>query len=151
MPESLVDPFPSVSAALADARALDDQELVDAILAGEIQMRAAQARHAVLITEMNQRIEALGHPLSGAADTLAVTLTVSPRSADHLLDTSVDLCDREVVWTALAEGRIDRSKAVRILRELAGVPDPRREYLELLAIDYAQTHTGHQLHTRLLQ
>ena len=86
-----------------------------------------------------------------SADTLAVTLTVSPRTADHLLDTSVDLCDREVVWNALAEGQIDRSKAVRILRELAGVPDPRREYLELLAIDYAQAHTGHQLHKRLLQ
>jgi hypothetical protein len=151
MPENLVDPFPSVSASLADARALDDQELVDAIAAEERRTRASQARQAALIAEMNQRVEALNYPVSGAADTLAVTLTISPRSADHLLDTSVEVCDREVVWVALAEGRIDRAKAVRIVRELAGVPDPRREYLELLAIEYAQTHTGHQLHKRLLQ
>lgn len=97
MTAEVIDPFPSVSAALADARRLDDQELMDAILDGEQRMRTMHADQAALITEMNARIEALGHPLSGAADTLAVSLTISPRSADHLLDTSVELCDREVV------------------------------------------------------
>lgn len=145
------DPFPSVSAALAAARRLDDQELVDAVLESEKAIRAHQAHTAALVTEMNMRIEALGPTLSGAADTVAVTLAVSPRSADHLLDTSLGLCDREVVWAALAEGRIDRAKACKIVRELQEIPDPRREHLELLAIDYALDHTGHQLHARLLQ
>jgi hypothetical protein len=151
MAELPTDPFPSVSAALAAARRLDDQELIDTILDAEKQIRARQAQAAVLATELHQRIEKLGQPLSGAADTLAVTLTVSPRSADRLLDTSLGLCDREVVWAALAEGRIDRAKACAIVRELEDIPDPRREHLELLAIDYAATHTGHQLHKHLLR
>jgi hypothetical protein len=88
--------------------------------------------------------------MSGTAETVAVTLAMSPRSAEHLTDLSVELCHREVVWAALADGRIDATKAQRIVDELHEVPDPRREHLELLAIEYATDHTPHQLRRYLL-
>ncbi|MEI2619799.1 MAG: hypothetical protein V9G09_03565 [Candidatus Nanopelagicales bacterium] len=40
MEASVIDPFPSVSAALADARRLDDQDLCDAIRDAEMALRA---------------------------------------------------------------------------------------------------------------
>jgi hypothetical protein len=100
---------------------------------------------------VSRRIEALGYSVSGAADEVATTLVISPRSADHLLGTSIELCERPVVWSALATGRVDRSKACLILRELCEVPDPLREDLERVAVGYAQAHTAHQLRKKLLQ
>jgi hypothetical protein len=67
------------------------------------------------------------------------------------MDTSITLCQREVVWAALFEGRLDLPKARLILSELADVPDPRREELELIAIGYAESHTTHQLRKKLLR
>jgi len=150
MPEIPEDPFPSVSATLADARALDDQELVDELTEITRRIRTLQAKQAAVISEVDSRIRALGHPMSGTAETVAVTLAMSPRSAEHLTAVSVELCSREVVWAALAEGRIDWTKAQRIVDELHEVPDPRREHLELLAIQYALDHTPHQLRRYLL-
>ena len=43
METSVIDPFPSVSAALADARQLDDQDLCDAIHDAEMALRRHQA------------------------------------------------------------------------------------------------------------
>lgn len=140
----------SLDALLADLRALDDQDLVAEVQAVCVAIRALQARQAAVLCEVDSRLEALGHPLSGAADTIAVTLAISARSAEHLLDDAVSICDREVVWSALAEGRIDLPKATRIVEELAQIPDPRREELELIAIGYAATHSAHQLRRRLL-
>lgn len=141
MPEIPEDPFPSVSATLADARALDDQQLVEELTDVARSIRSLQAKQAAIITEVDSRIRALGYPMSGTAETVAVTLAMSPRSAEHLTDVSVELCSREVVWTALAEGRIDLTKAQRIVDELHEIPDPRREHLELLALEYALDHT----------
>ena len=42
METSVIDPFPSVSAALADARRLDDQDLCDAIHDAEMALRRHQ-------------------------------------------------------------------------------------------------------------
>lgn len=150
MPEIPEDPFPSVSATLADARALDDQQLVEELTDVARSIRSLQAKQAAIITEVDSRIRALGYPMSGTAETVAVTLAMSPRSAEHLTDVSVELCSREVVWTALAEGRIDLTKAQRIVDELHEIPDPRREHLELLAIEYALDHTPHELRRYLL-
>ncbi len=146
----VIDPFPSVSAALADARRLDDQDLCDALHAAEMTARRQQAQTAVLVAELNARIEAMGRPISGAAEELATMLAISPRSADHRLDSAVGLCDRELLWGALFEGRIDLSKANLIRDLLAEVPDPRREELELIAIGFGESHTGHQLRRKLL-
>lgn len=146
----VVDPFPSVSASLADARGLDDQALCDAVLAAERAMRKMQADMAVLAAEMQSRITAMGYPLSGAAEEYATLLSISPRSADHRMGSSVALCDREVVWGALHDGRIDMAKANVILDVLAEVPDPRREELELIAIGFGEEHTTHQLRRKLL-
>ena len=151
MSEGVIDPFGRLDVALADARALDDQDLLDAICDLERRKRSVEAQSAVLVTEMNRRIEHLGYLVSGSADTLAVLLAISGRSADHQLDAGVALCSRPLVWDALQSGRIDRTKASRIVDELADVPDPAREQLELIALEYAQTHTAHQLRRRLLE
>ncbi len=151
MSEGVIDPFGRLDVALEDARALDDQDLLDAIGDLERRKRSVEAQSAVLVTEMNRRIEHLGYLVSGSADTLAVLLAISARSADHQLDAGVTLCSRPLVWAALQSGRIDRTKASRIVDELADVPDPAREQLELIALEYAETHTAHQLRRRLLE
>ena len=138
-----------MSVSLAGARGLDDQQLVDALLAEEAVIRAAQARRAILVTEVSQRVEALGCPVSGVSEEIAAALKLGPRAADHLLGTSLELCEREVVWAALADARIDLSKAQLILRELGQVPDPRREELELIAVGWAEDLTTHQLRRKL--
>ena len=150
METSVIDPFPSVSAALADARRLDDQDLCDAIHDAEMALRRHHAHTAVLTAELNSRIQAMGYPLNGAAEELATMLAISPRSADHRMDTAVGLCDRDLLWAALYYGRIDQTKAVMIHDLLAAIPDPRREELEIIAVGYAHTHTGHQLRKKLL-
>lgn len=146
----MIDPFPSVSASLADARALDDQELCDEVQAAEKALRKMQAEMAVLAAEMQSRITALGYTLSGATEEYANLLAISPKSADHRMDAAVALCDREVVWAALHDGRIDMPKANVILDVLADVPDPRREELELIAIGFGEDHTTHQLRRKVL-
>ena len=146
----VIDPFPSVSASLADARALGDQELCDAVQSAEAAMRRLHAQMAALTAEMQSRITAMGYPLSGASEEYATLLAISPRSADHRMGTAVALCDREVVWGALNDGRIDMPKAAVILDVLAEVPDPRREELELIAIGFGEGHTTHQLRKKLL-
>ena len=146
----MIDPFPSVRAALADARALDDQDLCDAIADAEKGLRRQQAEAAALVAEMGARIEAMGHVISGSSEELATMLAISPRTADRRLDTAVGLCDRDVLWGALHDGRIDMPKATAILDILSDTPDPRREELELIAIGYAESHTGHELRKKLL-
>ncbi|TXH31409.1 MAG: DUF222 domain-containing protein, partial [Actinobacteria bacterium] len=145
-----MDPFPSVSMALADARGLDDQELCDALVEAEKSLRRTQAQMAVLTAELQSRVAASGGRISGASEELALLLAVSPRSADRRMDLAVMLCEREVVWAALHDGRIDTSKAQVILDVLQDVPDPRREELELIAIEYGEERTAHQLRKRLL-
>ncbi len=146
----VIDPFPSVSATLARARALDDQELCDEVQAAERAIRKMHAEMAALTAEMQSRITAMGYPLSGASEEFATLLAISPRSADHRMGTAVALCEREVVWGALHDGRIDLPKANVILDVLAEVPDPRREELELIAIGFGEEHTTHQLRKKLL-
>lgn len=149
--ESVTDPFPCLESALSDVRRLDDQLLVEALQGLQLARRRADAEEAVLVGEVVRRIEALGYPVSGASEELATMLVTSPRSADRLLDASVGLCERGLVWSALADGRIDRGKALLIIRELQDVPDPDRERLELVALGFAEGHTTHQLRRRLHQ
>ena len=55
------------------------------------------------------------------------------------MDTAVGLCDRELLWAALYDGRIDQAKAVMITTCSPRSPTPRREELELIAVGYAHT------------
>lgn len=143
-------PSASLEATRAVVRGLCDQELVDRLQSVEEQIRALQAERAAVAEGISERIADLGYRVTGAADQVAVVLAVSPRSADHLLDTALDLCDRPVVWTALHDGRIDLTKAGRILDLLAKVPDPLRTQLEQDAVAFGSTHTPHQLKRHLL-
>ncbi len=132
------------------ASALGDQELLDEFLAVEQQIRSLQAQRAVLAVDVKRRVDEFGYRVSGAADQVAVVLAISPRSADHLLDTATEVCDRPVVWTGLAQGLIDLTKARHILDLLAKVPDPLRTELEHNAIAFSADHTPHQLKRHLL-
>lgn len=143
-------PCESVSRGLARLRGLDDQEVVDELHDLEAHIRQLQARRALAVAEVVGRIEAVSATVSGAADEVGLMMAISSRSADHLCDTSLELCEREVVWEALRDARIDLPKAQLILRELAEIPDPRREELELVAVGFAEQHTAHQVKRKLL-
>ena len=124
METSVIDPFPSVSAALADARRLDDQDLCDAIHDAEMALRRHQAHTAVLTAELNSRIQAMGCPLNGAAEELSTMLAIS-RAAPTTGWTPPSGCvTRELLWAALYDGHIDQAKAVMIHDLLAAIPDP---------------------------
>lgn len=142
---------PDLQGALTAARALDDLDLVDALEARENAVRQAIASRAVIAVVVEERIESLGYPVHGAADQIAISLAVSSRSAEHLLDTAEALVDRPQVWTALAQGRIDLTKAKHILEGLETFKGIPRAEMEADAIEYGANHTPHELKLYLLR
>ena len=123
---------------------LDDEDLAAALSDTEAELRAAYARRAAVIAVVHDRIEAMGHRVSGAAATIAAITTTSARSAGYLMDTSLGIVDRPAVWTALADGTIDHPRAQAITDGLIQLHDPDRGVLEAKALTYATSHTAHQ-------
>jgi hypothetical protein len=142
---------PGLGAVLGRLRACDDQELVDALVEAEADARAALARRAAVIMVAQERIEGKGRRVDGTADQVAVSLAVSPRSADHLLADATALVGRPLVWEALFAGRIDMGKArliVDCLSTFGGLPRAR---MEADAIAYGEQHTAYELRQYLLR
>ncbi|MCB0902443.1 MAG: DUF222 domain-containing protein, partial [Actinobacteria bacterium] len=143
---------PGLRAVVDALRGLDDDPLVDVLLESERAIRAAQAQRAAVVAVVEERIAALGYPVQGVADEVALSLGISPRSADHLLGDSLALVRRPLVWEALSEGWIDLPKARLIVEMLAdftgGIP---RCDMERDAIAYGRNHTTHQLRQHLLR
>ena len=110
---------PGLRAVVDALRGLDDDPLVDVLLESERAIRAAQAQRAAVVAVVEERIAALGYPVQGVADEVALSLGISPRSADHLLGDSLALVRRPLVWEALSEGWIDLPKARLIVEMLA--------------------------------
>lgn len=138
---------------LAQLDSLDDDGLMDALAQAESELRAAQAVRAAVIRSVCDRIDALGYPISGATETVAAITVVSSRSADHLMDTSISICERSAVWEALMQGVIDLSKARLVSESFSEVPADVRDELEQRCLAYAATHTTFQTRrhvTRLL-
>ncbi len=143
---------PALGALVDDLRGLDDDGLLDDVHEADRQIRKWTARRAAAVAVVQERIAGLGYSVQGTADELALSLGISPRSADHLLGDSLSLVRRPLVWDALHDGRIDMPKARLIVEALAmfseGIP---RCDMERDAIAYGQTHTTHQLRKYLMR
>ena len=132
---------------------LDDDELADELERAERELRAAQAQRAATVTAVQERIEAKGYRLSGATETVAAITVTSNRTASRLMDASMTVCERPLVWQALAEGRIDAGRADVIAGGLDEIEGADRDRLEAKALEYADSHTTFQTRryvTRLL-
>ena len=128
----------------AELDALDDPGLAQELADAERAVRTAMARRAAAVDRVHHRAAAPGYRVSGAAETIAVITTSSTRAADHLMDTSMAICDRPAVWAALATGQICNSRAKLIAETLADIPAPDRDRLEHRALAYATGHTTYQ-------
>lgn len=123
---------------------LDDEDLASALGDVEADLRAVYARRAAVIAVVHDRIHEMGHRVSGAVATVAAITVTSARSAGYLMDTSLGIVDRPAVWTALADGTIDHTRAQVIVDGLIQLDDPDRGLLEAKALTYAASHTAHQ-------
>lgn len=123
---------------------LDDEDLAAALGDVEADLRAVYARRAAVIAVVHDRIHEMGHRVSGAVATVAAITVTSARSAGYLMDTSLGIVDRPAVWTALADGTIDHTRAQVIVDGLIQLDDPDRGLLEAKALTYAASHTAHQ-------
>ncbi|MBK6764680.1 MAG: DUF222 domain-containing protein [Micrococcales bacterium] len=143
---------PGLGTVVDGLRALDDDLLIDEVLESERAIRTAQARRAAAVAVVDERISALGYSVQGVSDEVALSLGISPRSADHLLADARSLVRRPLVWDALNDGRIDLPKARLIVELLADFSEgiPRCD-MERDAIAYGQRHTTHQLRQYLLR
>ena len=90
-----------------------------------------------MIAVVHDRIHEMGHRVSGAVATVAAITVTSARSAGYLMDTSLGIVDRPAVWTALADGTIDHTRAQVIVDGLIQLDDPDRGLLEAKALTYA--------------
>lgn len=151
MPDSSPAPSTPLGVVLGGLQALADQDLIDALAARTVALRAAEAEHAALLSVLQQRAEAAHGGIVGTGtEEIGWLLAMSSRSVEHLVGTSEAITDRVLVWQAWHEGRIDRVKAVKIITLLADVPDPQRARLEAVAVGYAEHHTAAQLHRKLI-
>ena len=124
--------------------ALDDEGLAEALERCERDLRASQAERAATVAAAQARMEAKGHPLSGATETVAAITVTSTRAAAHLMDASMTVCERPAVWAALAQGTIDAGRAQVIAGGLAEIEGPDRDNLEARALEFAASHTTFQ-------
>ncbi|MCB9427692.1 MAG: DUF222 domain-containing protein [Actinobacteria bacterium] len=143
---------PGLGAVVDGLRGLDDDGLLDDLWESERAIRSAQARRAAAVAVVQERIAALAYSVQGVADEVALSLAISPRSADHLLSDAISLVRRPLVWDALSAGWIDLPK-VRLIVEMLrtfneGIP---RCDMERDAIAYGRNHTTHQLRQYLLR
>jgi hypothetical protein len=137
-------PGPTLADEMTRLDGLDDSELAEALQTAERGLRVAQALRAAAVSAVRDRVEAMGHRLSGATETVAAITVTSNRSAAHLMDTSLALCDRPAVWQALADGLIDAGRAAVIADGLQEVEGADRDRLQAKALAFAATHTAFQ-------
>jgi hypothetical protein len=134
---------------LAELGELADLELADALEEAERCLRNAQAVRAAVVMAVQDRVDAMGHRLSGATQTIAAITVVSTRAASYLMEASSAVCCRQNIWTALANGEIDATRARLIADAFIDVPDPDRRVLESRALEYAASHTAYQTRRQL--
>lgn len=119
-------------------------EMVDRIDAAEKSLRAAQATR---LTEVWATMTAAGTEHSTLAHEsvqaeIACALHLSTRSAGHVMDDAATICTRAHLLAALADGRIDLTRA-KIIAELLDTTDLQHRW-EATAIGYAAGHTPHE-------
>jgi hypothetical protein len=138
--------------ALADGLGtLSDDALVGVLRAWRRLAAWATAGELATVAELDRRrraeVAAGGDPhlAEHVGDELAVSLTLTTRSADALLDFASGLARLPLTRAALAAGRIDRAKALVITEGVSGLTDTHAAAVESAVIGRAPGQTSGQL------
>lgn len=111
----------------------------------------ASAGELAAVTELDRRRRAEvaagadPHLAGHVGDELAVALTLTTRSADALLDLACGLARLPLTRAALADGQIDRAKALVITDGVSGLSDAHAAAVESAVIGRAPGQTTGQL------
>lgn len=130
---------------------LSDDALVGVLRAWRRLAAWATAGELAAVAELDRRRKA--EVAAGAdpqlaehvGDELAVSLTLTTRSADALLDFACGLARLPLTRAALAAGRIDRAKALVITEGVSGLTDAHAAAVESAVIGRAPGQTSGQL------
>lgn len=130
---------------------LSDDALVGVLRAWRRLAAWATAGELAAVAELDRRREAEvaagadPHLAEHVGDELAVSLTLTTRSADALLDFACGLARLPLTRAALAAGRIDRAKALVITEGVSGLTDAHAAAVESAVIGRAPGQTSGQL------
>ena len=134
---------------------LSDDELVGLVRASRRLSSWQAAVEVRAISELDsRRLRQSGRPGASwvsehISSELAAALTLTGRAADSLLGLARDLARLPAVLRALADGRIDRTKAVVFANELAGLNDVSAAAVAAAFCDLAESMTTGQLRAAL--
>ena len=153
-------PGPWLAQALAEVTAaghdgLGESELIGVLLGCQRQVAWSQARMAAAVSALAARrraqAERPGWSKVGehVVEELAVSLTMTIRSANRLLDVASGLTRLSDVATALEAGRIDWPKACIFVDELAALSDEQALAVVAQLLDRAGEQTTAQLRAAL--
>jgi hypothetical protein len=149
-------PGPALAGFAEDALAaglgtLSDDALVGVLRAWRRLAARATAGELATVAELDRRrraeVAAGGDPhlAEHVGDELAVSLTLTTRSADALLGFACGLARLPLTRAALAAGRIDRAKALVITEGVSGLTDAHAAAVESAVIGRAPGQTSGQL------
>jgi hypothetical protein len=130
---------------------MSDDALVGVLRAWRRLAAWATAGELAAVAELDRRRQAEvaagadPHLAEHVADELAVSLTLTNRSADALLDFACGLARLPLTRAALAAGRIDRAKALVITEGVSGLADTHAAAVESAVIGRAPGQTSGQL------
>jgi hypothetical protein len=130
---------------------LSDDALVGMLRAWRRLAAWATAGELAAVAELDRRRKAEvaagadPHLAEHVGDELAVSLTLTTRSADALLDFACGLARLPLTRAALAAGRIDRAKALVITEGVSGLTDAHAAAVESAVIGRAAGQTSGQL------
>jgi hypothetical protein len=130
---------------------LSDDALVGVLRAWRRLAAWATAGELAAVAELDRRRTAEvaagadPHLAEHVGDELAVSLTLTTRSADALLDFACGLARLPLTRAALAAGRIDRAKALVITEGVSGLTDTHAAAVESAVIGRAPGQTSGQL------
>jgi hypothetical protein len=130
---------------------VSDDALVGVVRAWRRLAAWATAGELAAVAELDRRRKAEvaagadPHLAEHVADELAVSLTLTTRSADSLLDFACALARLPLTRAALAAGRIDRAKALVITEGVSGLADTHAAAVESAVIGRAPGQTSGQL------
>ncbi|MCP3802270.1 HNH endonuclease [Allokutzneria sp. A3M-2-11 16] len=113
--------------------------MLDAIKAASRKLSAAKADLAVACRDYMNQVEGGDYNYMGSE--VGPELAISRRKADAMLSRGYELTERPAILLAMAEGRIDESKALLILDQISVLSESHKVIVEDDLLEYAETRT----------
>jgi len=159
-PLDLLGPNPVLASCTADAfeaglTALSDDDLAGMLSATQRLTSWQAAMELAAVTEMERRRRRSGARPGSSREQdhvtteLAVTLTLTMRSAEHLLDLARGLARLPGVQAALLAGRIDRSRVAVMVEELAALDQIKAAAIAAAFVNIARKMTTSKLRAEI--